>query len=104
MTRLALALALAACTSGASSTGISDLTCPADSTLTYANFGQDAIASNCLSCHDSESPRLTTQQAVKTHASQILDQAVYTDAMPRSGSMSIEERRMLGEWLVCGAP
>ena len=45
-----------------------------------------------------------TQAAVKAESSQILDAAVYTDAMPGSGSMTLDERKLLGEWLVCGAP
>jgi len=26
------------------------------------------------------------------------------DAMPAGGGMTLDERRLLGEWLVCGAP
>ena len=97
-------LFVTACTSGASSTGISELSCPPGSTLNYANFAQDVISTHCLSCHDNRSPRLMTQAAVKAESSQILDAAVYTDAMPGSGSMTLDERKLLGEWLVCGAP
>ena len=97
-------LFVAACTSGASSTGISDLSCPPDSTLTYTNFAQDVISTRCSSCHDNKSPRLMTQAELKAQTSQILDAAVYTDAMPNGGGMTLEERKLLGEWLVCGAP
>lgn len=97
-------LLFAACSSGASSTGISELSCPPDSTLDYANFAHDVISTRCLSCHDTRSPRLTTQADLKVNASQILDVAVYTDAMPGGGNMSLDERKALGEWLVCGAP
>lgn len=97
-------LLFAGCTSGASSTGISELSCPSDSTLSYANFAQDAISTHCLSCHDKKSPRLMTQAEVKAEAAQILDSAVYTDAMPASGGMTLDERKLLGEWLTCGAP
>jgi len=101
---VAALLLVAACTSGASSTGISQLSCPPDSTLNYANFAQDAISTHCSSCHDNKSPRLMTQGEIKAQASQILDAAVYTDAMPAGGSMTLDERKLLGEWLVCGAP
>lgn len=105
MFRIVIALSLvAACTSGASSTGISELSCPPDSTLNYANFGQDMIGTHCLSCHDTRSPRLLTQGDVRAHSTQILDTAVYTDAMPQSGNMTLDERKLLGEWIVCGMP
>jgi uncharacterized membrane protein len=105
MSRIVIALSLvAACTSGASSTGISELSCPPDSKLDYANFAQDMIGTHCLSCHDTRSPRLLTQGEVRAHSTQILDTAVYTDAMPQGGSMTLDERRLLGEWIVCGMP
>jgi uncharacterized membrane protein len=94
---------LVAC--GAQSTGITeaDLTC--DSSLSYANFGQAFIATNCSSCHDGkESPNLATQAAVKSNSDRILQEAVYTNAMPDGADLSNEERTMLGQWLTCGAP
>lgn len=102
-----LLLAVSACSGGASSTGIEPLSCPdTGTTLTYANFGEELIANNCTTkgCHDRRQPVLTTQAAIQQHASEILDQAVYTDAMPQNHDMSLDERRRLGEWLVCGAP
>src|SRR4051812_45392838 len=100
-----LALALAACTSGAQSTGIAPVSCPTDSTLTYANFGAAFMTSNCLSCHASKnSPTLASQGQIKVNASRILDVAVYTTAMPQDNNMAVAEREMLGEWLACGAP
>lgn len=95
---------IAACSSGATSTGIEQLSCSPDSTLTYDNFGGDMIAAQCMSCHDSESPKLGTLAQVRSHAQQIMEAAVYTNAMPEEGTMSLEERRLLGEWLACGAP
>jgi uncharacterized membrane protein len=102
---LALACFLVACTSGAESTGIEPMSCDPASTLTYANFGAAFIRDNCLSCHDSkESPRLITQAAVQANASDILQEAVYTKAMPEDADISLAEREMLGNWLACGAP
>ena len=100
---LALVVA-AACTNGASSTGISELSCPPGSALTYANFGHDMITRKCMSCHDQELPRLGTQEQVRAAASRILHEAVYTNAMPEDLSMDLSERQLLGEWLACGAP
>jgi uncharacterized membrane protein len=100
-----LSLGLVACSSGAQSTGISPVSCPTSSTLTYANFGSAFMTGNCLSCHASkDSPTLTSQSQIKVNASRILDVAVYTDAMPQDSNMAIAEREMLGEWLACGAP
>lgn len=108
MTKLLLlaSVALAACTS-ASSTGItaSSLTCPTDSTLTYASFGSAFIETNCLSCHATkERPTLATQAEVKANSARILEQAVYTNAMPQDADMALTDRQQLGEWLKCGAP
>lgn len=100
-----LCFALAACTSGATSTGIDPITCPTSSTLTYANFGSAFMTNNCLQCHTSkDSPTLTSQGQIKVNATRILDAAVYTDAMPKDSNMANAERQMLGEWLACGAP
>lgn len=104
--KLFIALALTACTTtGSSSTGIDPVSCPTGSTLTYANFGEALLSSACLTCHTSrERPRLTTQALVQANAPMILDVAVYTDAMPQDGTLTIAQRRQLGEWLACGAP
>lgn len=101
-----LAAAVTACTAN-TDTGItaSDLTCPPDSTLTYANFGQAFLADNCSSCHTSrDRPSLTTQAAVQSNRAAIIDVAVTSNVMPASGSMTLDERKLLGEWLTCGAP
>jgi len=85
-------------------------TCPQGSTLTYANFGQTFIATNCLGCHDgTTSPRLSTQSAVEANASAIDRQAAagpnaVNTLMPRDHDVSTTERTRLGEWLACGAP
>lgn len=101
--RLLLVCVLGAC-NGASSTGIAEVSCPPDSTLTYTTFGQPLIAEHCLSCHDSKSPALDTQAAVQRASSSILDAAVYTSAMPEDHDIPLALREQLGEWLACGAP
>ena len=103
--RLLLALLLSACTAGSSSTGIENVTCPPDSTLTYANFGQALISSSCLSCHTNrQRPKLDTQAGIQANTGSIIELAVYTDAMPQSGDLPLAQRMQLGEWLACGAP
>jgi len=103
MLKVVLLASLAACTS-ANSTGISPVSCPSDSTLTYASFGESFVSSNCLSCHDRQAPTLTTHAAIQANTDAILNEAVYTDAMPQNASMDISERELLGEWIACGAP
>lgn len=106
MIRAALFTAsLVACTSS-SPTGVaaSDLTCPDDSTLTYANFGQAFVTEHCATCHTSRQPVLTTQAAVQASTTAILAAAVTGTAMPPDGSITTAERALLGEWLTCGAP
>jgi len=95
-----------ACTAD-TSTGItaSDITCPTDSTLTYASFGAAFLADNCLACHTSkERPALTTQGAVQANKASINAVAVTSSQLPQDASLAIEERKLLGEWLACGAP
>lgn len=105
MKHLVLVLAtLAACTT-AESTGIATVSCPTDSTLTYANFGASFMTTYCLSCHQTkENPKLGTQALIQSHASSILQEAVYTTAMPEDADLTTAEREQLGEWLACGAP
>ena len=104
---LSAATLLAACGSSGEATGA---TCPADSTLTYENFGQAFVLTNCLSCHTSrEQPMLTTLTAIQAHLDEI-DQAAaagpnaVNTSMPDGASVSTAERTKLGEWLACGAP
>ena len=104
---LAAFVSATACT-GASSTGLDPITCPpTGTTLTYTNFGDEMIANKCTNtsgCHSRERPVMLSQTAIQQNASTIMENAVYTDAMPKSGSMPLEERQKLGEWLACGAP
>lgn len=89
------------------STGITaeNLTCPPGNTLTFANFGQAFLQDNCLSCHAAqESPRLSDAASVTRNKADILEAAVFTTFMPEGLSLSVEERRMFGEWIECGAP
>jgi hypothetical protein len=107
MIRLAMIAVLISACGGANSTGIEPVSCPpTGTTLTYANFGDELIANNCstMGCHDRKNPVLTTQAAIQQHTAEILDEAVYTDAMPENHDMALMDREKLGEWLACGAP
>jgi uncharacterized membrane protein len=100
--RTLVLLFVAACTDNATGIVESDIAC--DSTLTYANFGQAFITTNCLDCHGGkESPNLSTQSSVQTNTTRILDEAVYSSTMPATGTLTNDERIMLGQWLECGA-
>lgn len=98
------AVVLAGCSSSGSPTGIEPMECPPTSTLTYENFGAAVMETHCLSCHDTKAPRLLTVEHVRLHADAILEEAVYTDSMPRDATMPLDMRAQLGEWLSCGAP
>lgn len=101
--RLVFLVVLGACDT-ATSTGIQTVSCPTDSTLTYANFGSAFMTNYCLDCHSGkESPSLNTQAKVQSNISHILQEAVYTNAMPEDEDITTAEREMLGEWLACGA-
>ena len=107
MIRTVLSVSLVAGCASSPSTGIAsaDVTCPTDSTLTYDNFGSAFLADNCLSCHRAQQrPTLTTQPAVQANTAAIIRVAVTGAKMPSNGSLSTEERQLLGEWLACGAP
>lgn len=101
-----LMAALAACTTSPTSSGTTgSASCGSDSTLTYANFGAAFMSTNCVSCHSSRArPALTTQADVQANASKIMAVAVDSTKMPQGGSVSADERALLGEWLACGAP
>jgi hypothetical protein len=87
-------------------------TCPTDSTLTYANFGQAFIQTHCLACHGAggpESPTLSTLVQIQAERSEI-DRAAAAGPnavntfMPEDGTVDLADRKKLGEWLACGAP
>jgi mono/diheme cytochrome c family protein len=87
-------------------------TCPTDSSLSYASFGQAFLQSQCLACHASSgpaSPKLDSVTAIRANASNIDRSAAAGPSgintyMPEGGSLDEAERRKLGEWLACGAP
>lgn len=87
-------------------------TCPSDSTLTYASFGQAFFEDNCLSCHRAggpESPTLSTLAQIRGNKD-VIDRSAAAGPnavntyMPEGASVPEAERRKLGEWLACGAP
>ena len=107
---LLAAAVLAACGNGpGDSTGS---TCPTDSTLTYANFGQAFMRDHCLACHASngpESPKFDTLAQVQASKGDIDRSAAagpnaVNTYMPDGSSVAEADRRKLGEWLACGAP
>jgi hypothetical protein len=107
---LCLFLGPVACGGGEGLGEATGSTCPSDSTLTYATFGQAFFQGHCLSCHTrTESPTLSTLEQIRANSSKI-DRAAAAGPnavntyMPETGSVSEAERRQLGEWLACGAP
>ena len=104
---IALPFAAYAACGGGTDTGVS---CPPGSTLTYANFGKAFMQQNCTSCHGGrEEPSLTTVESIRSFASDIDEQAgasttITNTRMPERGSVSVDDRRKLSQWLACGAP
>ncbi len=95
--------------------------CPAQSTLTYANFGQAFFTTYCQRCHASSVTGAARMGAPADHVfdqvqdiqllSEHIDElaaagpAAVNTAMPPNGpSPTQTERLQLGEWLACGAP
>jgi hypothetical protein len=86
--------------------------CPSDSSLTYATFGEAFMTANCLSCHRAggpETPTLSTLSQIRANKD-VIDRSAAAGPnavntyMPDGSSVPEAERRKLGEWLACGAP
>jgi mono/diheme cytochrome c family protein len=110
LSSLLVSAGLVACGSGpGDATGS---TCPNDSKLTYANFGQAFFQANCLACHGPsgpQSPKLDSVAGIRQNKDSIDRSAAAGPSavntyMPESGSVAEAERRKLGEWLACGSP
>lgn len=91
-----------------------DPTC-AQSYLRYDNFGSPFIINWCRACHSADAPPDMRQQApadinldslseIRRWSLQIRVTTGEGSSMPPAGGPSAEERRMLVEWLGCGAP
>jgi uncharacterized membrane protein len=101
------------------STGAS---CPSNSTLTYEGWASGFFESYCTGCHSTTRTSQTERRGAPIGANwddldAIREFAADIDAVAASGpkatnrimppsapAPSDEERRMLGEWLACGAP
>jgi cytochrome c5 len=101
---------------------LSGATCTQGSTLSYANFGKTFMDTYCTSCHSSalkgaarqgapDDHNLDTLALIRATGTEHIDQVAAAGpdrvnvTMPPSGpAPSEEERRLLGEWLACGAP
>lgn len=91
-----------------------DRTC-AQSFLRYDNFGAPFIVDWCRACHSADTPPDMRQQApadvnfddlseIRRWSYPIRITTGQGSSMPPAGGPSAEERRMLVEWLDCGAP
>jgi hypothetical protein len=82
--------------------------------LDYDNFGAPFVLDWCRGCHSSGIPEGMRQEApadvnfdslsdVRTWGPRIAARAASTSSsMPPAGGPSLEERRLLAEWLTCG--
>ena len=90
--------------------------CPATSTLTYENFAEPFLRSQCTGCHSRDLPEgsrqnapvgtdFNTYQDVRNWAVKIYLQAGDTHLlMPPAGGPLAPDRVALGDWLACNAP
>jgi hypothetical protein len=102
-------LASVHCASSATRDVGTGATCPSDSTLTYATFGQPFMTKYCVSCHGRTRPSLSTQSQVKQNANAVMLTSASGPSgtntfMPQDQDVPDAERKQLGEWLACGAP
>ncbi len=104
---LSIVLALAACGTD------TDVRC-ASSQLTYNNFGASFILNWCRDCHSAELPPAMRQDAptdinfdtldeIRAWSQRISLTAGTATTMPPAGGPSADERKLLVEWLRCGA-
>lgn len=83
-------------------------TADACSTLTYANFGMQFMATYCVGCHSGANAKhgvqLDTLAGVQKSKSGVKRQTVTGTGMPSvDPKPSAADRKKLGEWLDCGA-
>lgn len=90
--------------------------CSKGTKLNYANFGAVFISSYCTSCHSSEltgadrygapaGSDFETYKSLAVSLSGIKAKAGFgKTAMPPSGQVPSDERKLLDEWIDCGAP
>ncbi len=91
-----------------------DVTC-ASSQLTYDNFGGPFVVNWCRDCHSAQLPAGMRQDApadvnfdtldeIRTWSRRISLTAGTGTTMPPAGGPTDDERKLLVEWLRCGAP
>jgi uncharacterized membrane protein len=120
----ALAFTLVGCSDDHSSAVFgppTESTCPPNSTITYASFGQQFMERYCTRCHSSELVGAARQGAPSFHdfdtqagvkgVSNHIDEttasgpaATNTGMPPNGPKPTMEERVQLGEWIACDVP
>lgn len=90
--------------------------CPKGTKITYANFGAIFIGNYCTSCHASEltgaerygaptGSDFETYKLLAVHLAGVKSKAGSgKTAMPPGDQVPAEERKLLDEWIDCGAP
>lgn len=103
--------------------GPTGATCPNGSTLTYDTFGMSFMEQYCTSCHASSRAGEARNGAPSDHNFDTLvgvrDNADHIEELAAAGPGAVNtimppseyeaqpsevDRRLLGEWLACGAP
>ena len=89
--------------------------CPPESFLSWENFGEPFLLSQCTGCHSSDLPEGTRQNAplgvdldgydnARAWGSRIFIRAAMNTTMPPAFIDIPAERELLAEWLRCDAP
>jgi hypothetical protein len=118
---LALALAAIGCTDPPLFGPPTQSECPPGSTLTWDSFGRQFMEDHCTRCHHSalrgearqgatsfhDFDTVSGVRVVKLHIDETSaagPAATNTSMPPDSPEPTLDERRLLGEWLACDAP
>lgn len=79
---------------------------PACDTVSYTKHVQPIFTQQCISCHvagGSGPGDYTILANIQKDKDKIKEQAVTNSLMPKGGSLSTEEKYLLGKWIDCGA-
>jgi hypothetical protein len=122
---IGVASTIAACSSSGSSdpttpasaaSPIADRECPKSSPLTYESFGAPFFLDYCTGCHSSKVAEADRRGApvgidfdslggIRSKLTMIYGRAADDHTtMPPAGGPSADTRKLLGDWLACGAP
>ncbi len=90
--------------------------CPTDNPTTYDNTGGPFLLTWCVGCHSAQLPKgqragaplsidFDTPAGIEKHLKRIFARSADNNVtMPPTDAISAAERRLMGDWIACGAP